>query len=96
MVEGDGKALLTGLGDGVVSIGNGVVKGGASVVEGVGDGIFAVGKGLLSGVKSIGMGLGGAVTGKPTTNNQHRNISTPRTNNIGQNANRAKPDDRRR
>ena len=63
--EGDGKAVLTGLGDGVASIGNGLLKGGESVVMGVGDGVFAVGKGLFSGVKNIGMGLGGAVTGKP-------------------------------
>ena len=65
VVEGDGQAVLTGLGDGAVSIGNGLLKGGESVVTGVGDGVLAVGQGLFKGVKNIGMGLGGAVTGKP-------------------------------
>jgi len=65
VMHGDGKAVLTGLGDGVVSIGNGLLKGGESVATGVGDGVFAVGKGIFSGAKSIGKGFGGVVTGKP-------------------------------
>jgi hypothetical protein len=65
VTSGDGKAAITGIGDGAVSIGNGIIKGGESVVTGVGDGVFAVGKGLFSGVKSVGMGLGGMVTGRP-------------------------------
>lgn len=65
VIHGDGKAVLTGIGDGAASIGNGLLKGGESVVTGVGDGFFAVGKGLFSGAKSIGQGIGGVVTGKP-------------------------------
>ena len=65
VVAGDGKAVLSGIGNGAASIGNGLFKGGESVVMGVGDGVSAVGKGLFSGVKNIGMGLGGMVTGKP-------------------------------
>jgi hypothetical protein len=65
VTEGDGNAVLAGLGDGAMSIGNGLMKGSESVVTGVGDGVFAVGKGLFSGVKNIGAGLGSAVTGRP-------------------------------
>jgi hypothetical protein len=76
VIHGDGQAVLTGLGDGVVSVGNGLLKGGESVATGVGDGVFAVGKGLFSGVKSIGMGLGGAVTGKKSNNKPQRRRRT--------------------
>ena len=75
-MHGDGQAVLTGLGDGVVSVGNGLLKGGESVATGVGDGVFAVGKGLFSGVKSIGMGLGDAVTGKKSNKRPQRRRRT--------------------
>lgn len=65
VTQGDGKAVLTGLGDGAVSIGTGIIKGSGSVVTGVGDGVVAVGKGLFEGVQNIGKGIGGAVVGQP-------------------------------
>jgi len=65
VVTGDGNAVLNGLGDGVVSIGTGVVKGTESVVTGTAEGVFSVGKGLFNGIRSIGTGVGNAVIGKP-------------------------------
>ncbi len=65
VVTGDGSAVLHGLGDGVVSIGTGVVKGTESVVTGTAEGVFSVGKGLFNGIRSIGTGVGNAVVGKP-------------------------------
>lgn len=80
VTQGDGKAVLNGIGDGAVSIGTGIVKGGESVVTGVGDGVFAVGKGIFKGVQNIGKGIGGAVIGKPPKSRKEpRKISTPRT-----------------
>ena len=64
-MTGDGNAVLTGLGDGVTSIGNGVLKGTESVVTGTAEGVVSVGKGLFSGIKSLGTGVGNAVIGKP-------------------------------
>ena len=80
LTKGDGKAVLTGIGDGAVSIGTGIIKGGESVVTGVGDGFFSVGKGIFKGVQNIGKGLGGAVVGKPPRSRKEpRKVSTPRT-----------------
>lgn len=84
VTQGDGKAVLTGIGDGAVSIGNGIFKGGESVVTGVGDGVFAVGKGLFKGVQNIGSGIGSAVTGNSTNRRPKSSASTrsrPRRNN---------------
>ena len=77
VAHGDGKAVLTGIGDGAVSIGSGILKGGESVVTGVGDGVFTVGKGIFSGAKSIGMGLGNAVTGKKL---DKKKVKSPKQN----------------
>ncbi len=71
VTEGDGKAILTGIGDGAASIGTGFIKGGESVVTGVGDGVFSVGKGLFKGVQNIGKGIGGAVVGQRPTSSPH-------------------------
>lgn len=64
VTTGDGAAVVNGLGEGVISIGSGVIKGTESVVTGAADGVFSLGKGLFSGVKSIGKGIHGGVTGK--------------------------------
>ena len=64
VTTGNGAAVVNGLGEGVVSIGTGVVNGTESVVTGAADGVFSLGKGLFSGVKSIGKGIKGGVTGK--------------------------------
>lgn len=64
ITRGDSKAVVTGLADGVVSVGTGVGQGVESVVTGVGGGVLSVGKGLFSGVKQVGKGIGGAVSGK--------------------------------
>ena len=61
---GDGGAILTGFGDGVTSIGTGVVRGTESVVTGAAEGVFSIGKGLFTGVTSLGKGVGRAVQGK--------------------------------
>jgi len=64
VLDGDGKAVLSGFGHGFVSIGNGIAKGGESVVTGATDGVVAIGKGFFSGAMSVGNGLGRAVVGK--------------------------------
>jgi phage-related protein len=61
---GDGRAVASGLANGVSSIGNGVGQGVGSVVQGTAGGVLSVGKGLFSGVQSVGRGIGGAFTGK--------------------------------
>jgi len=62
--EGDGKAVLDGLGGGANSVGTGVKKGVTSVATGLGDGVTSVGKGLWSGVRSSWGGVQGAFNGK--------------------------------
>jgi hypothetical protein len=71
VVTGDGRAILTGIGDGVTSIGTGVVKGTESVVTGAAEGVFHVGRGLISGIASLGKGVGNAVQGKTPKRNQN-------------------------
>lgn len=72
VTTGDGAAVVNGIGDGVTSIGTGVLKGTESVVTGAAEGVFSVGKGLFSGVKSLGAGVGNAITGKPKNNSKKR------------------------
>jgi len=64
VIHGDGKAVASGLGDGVVSIGSGVIDGAESVVTGTAQGVFSVGKGLFTGLQTMGKGVGKAVTGE--------------------------------
>lgn len=64
VTEGDGKAVLTGLGEGVASVGTGVGQGVGTVVTGAADGFLAVGSGITTGFKSIGKGIGGVFGGK--------------------------------
>jgi hypothetical protein len=78
VINGDGKAIVTGIGDGVTSIGTGVVKGTESVVTGAAEGVFHVGKGLISGLASLGKGIGHAVQGKTPPRRQN---SLPRSRN---------------
>ena len=70
VTTGDGTAILTGFGDGVTSIGTGVLKGTESVITGAAEGVFSVGKGLFSGVRSLGSNLGNAVQGKRPDRNR--------------------------
>jgi len=64
ITTGDGKAVISGITQGVASVGTGVGQGVESVVTGAAEGVFSVGKGLFSGVKSVGRGIGGAFAGK--------------------------------
>jgi len=64
VVTGDGKAVLNGLGDGILHMGTGIIDGTESVVTGTASGVYSAGKGLFSGLKSIGKGLEGAVVPK--------------------------------
>ena len=72
VTTGDGAAVVNGLGEGVVSIGSGVIKGTESVVTGAADGVFSLGKGIFSGVKSIGKGIQGSATGQPRKKSSKR------------------------
>ena len=64
ITQGDGRAVVSGLGQGVASVGAGVGQGVESVVGGAADGVLSVGQGLFSGVRHVGRGIGGAFTGK--------------------------------
>lgn len=68
ITTGDGRAVASGLAEGVASVGTGVGQGVESVVMGVGDGVLSVGQGLFSGVKNVGRGIGGAFSGKKYAN----------------------------
>lgn len=72
VTKGDGSAIATGLGDGVVSIGSGFVDGAETVVSGAAQGVFSAGKGLFSGLHTIGKGVGNAVTGKKKSKERNR------------------------
>jgi phage-related protein len=64
ITTGDGRAVVSGITQGVASVGNGVGQGVESVVTGAAGGVYSVGMGLFSGVKSVGKGIGGAFVGK--------------------------------
>jgi phage-related protein len=64
ITTGDGRAVVSGITEGVTSVGTGVGQGVESVVTGAAGGVYSVGTGLFSGVKSIGKGIGGAFAGK--------------------------------
>jgi phage-related protein len=64
ITTGDGRAFVSGVSDGVSSLGAGVGQGIESVVTGTTEGVFSVGQGLFSGVKSVGQGITGAFRGK--------------------------------
>ena len=64
VASGDGSAVLHGIGDGVNSIGTGVIKGTESVVTGAAEGVFSMGKGILGGLSSVTRGVSNAVQGK--------------------------------
>ena len=51
ITTGDGQAVVSGLTQGVTSVGAGVGHGVESVVTGTAEGVFSVGQGLFSGVK---------------------------------------------
>jgi hypothetical protein len=61
--EGDAKALVSGLSQGVASVGKGLGKGLESTVMGVADGVVTCEKGIASGARSIGSGSAHAFTG---------------------------------
>merc|ERR1712226_380715 len=54
VITGDSQAVLTGLGDGFISVGSGLVDGAEDLATAAGEGFFSVGQGLFSGVKSLG------------------------------------------
>jgi phage-related protein len=64
ITTGDGRAAVSGVSDGVSSLGAGVGQGIDSVVSGTAEGVLSVGQGLFSGVKSVGKGITGAFRGK--------------------------------
>jgi hypothetical protein len=64
ITTGDGRAVVSGVSDGVSSLGAGVGQGIESVVSGTAEGVASVGQGLFSGVKSVGKGITGAFRGK--------------------------------
>lgn len=72
ITTGDGRAVVSGITQGVASVGTGVGQGVESVVTGAAEGVFSVGKGLFSGVKSVGKGIGGAFGGKPSKKKSNR------------------------
>lgn len=63
IVEGDGKAVVTGLSRGVQSVGNGFGQGVESTVMGAADGVVTCGEGIVTGAKSIGKGFASAFSG---------------------------------
>jgi hypothetical protein len=64
ITKGDGRAVVDGFQQGLVSAGTGLASGAETAVVGAADGIISVGRGLFSGVKNVGKGLGGAFAGK--------------------------------
>lgn len=72
ITTGDGRALVSGVTEGVSSVGTGVGQGVESVVTGTAEGFLSVGQGLFSGVKSVGRGIGGAFSGKTPRKSQQR------------------------
>ena len=71
IATGDGKTVVSGISQGLSSVGTGVGQGVDSVVTGTTEGVLSVGHGLFSGVKSIGKGIGGAFTGKSPKKKRH-------------------------
>jgi hypothetical protein len=66
IVQGDGRAVASGLMQGGAAVGSGVGQGLESVATGTVEGVVNVGQGLFSGVRNVGRGIGGAFTGKKT------------------------------
>lgn len=64
ITSGNGRAVASGLVQGVATMGTGVGQGVESVVSGTAEGVMSVGHGLFSGVKNVGKGIGGALLGK--------------------------------
>jgi phage-related protein len=64
ITSGDGRAVASGLVQGVTTMGTGVGQGVESVISGTAEGALSVGQGLFSGVKNVGKGIGGALLGK--------------------------------
>jgi len=59
VATGDGRHVFEAIGDGVASVGTGLVEGTESLVTGAAEGVFSAGKGLFKGVQSVGKGIGG-------------------------------------
>lgn len=72
--KGDGNAIASDLGDGVVSMGSDIADGAETVVRRGAKGVFSVGKGLFSGLHTIGKGVENAVTGKQKSEKGKRDI----------------------
>mmetsp|Transcript_10115 Transcript_10115/g.22639 ORF Transcript_10115/g.22639 Transcript_10115/m.22639 type:complete len:3425 (-) Transcript_10115:94-10368(-) len=70
ITTGDGGAVLSGLGDGLSSMGTGIGRGVETTALGATDGVLTAGQGLVSGVGSIGRGIGGAFRGGPASSAQ--------------------------
>ncbi|KAL7530558.1 hypothetical protein ACHAWF_003433 [Thalassiosira exigua] len=64
VAAGDGKQLVSEVGTGFATMGDGFGQGFGTAVEGTVSGVFSAGRGLFSGAKSVGKGLGGAFTGQ--------------------------------
>lgn len=63
VMEGDGKAVVSGFSRGAQSVGTGLGQGVESAVMGAADGVVTCGEGLATGVKSIGKGFASAFSG---------------------------------
>ena len=64
IATGDGHAVVSGITDGVTSLGAGVGQGVESVVSGTAEGVISVGHGIFTGARSLGRGIGDAFKGK--------------------------------
>ena len=60
ITTGDGSAVVSGLGDGLNSMGTGIGRGVETAALGATDGVLTAGQGLVSGVGSVGRGIGNA------------------------------------
>ena len=60
ITTGDGSAVISGLGDGLNSMGTGIGRGVETAALGATDGVLTAGQGLVSGVGSVGRGIGNA------------------------------------
>lgn len=63
ITTGDGSAVISGLGDGLNSVGNGIGRGVETAALGATDGVLTAGQGLVTGVGSVGRGIGNAFRG---------------------------------
>ena len=67
--NGDGNAICSAFGAGMVTLGAGIERGTGTALLGAADGVVSVGNGVLKGAQSICKGVGEVFTGRPNDNN---------------------------